>query len=309
MIITNHNYGRYLYDAVNSVMAQTYPASDVVIVDDGSTDESERVLRELMSEFGDRLRVIWQRNAGQASAINTGLRYVNGSIVAMLDADDWWEPFKLEHVIRVFNSKPEVGFVQHRLRKIDSAGMTIPGKRTYKIPSGNLLRLLRLTGGANVFEPTSGLAFRRSVLDRIAPLPELEWRLCADGAMAFAAATVTHVESLPESLGFYRIHSSNGFVTNRRSLDSTLAGFRKAIDYTNQCIRRSGLGAEISLHDQLDYRRLKYYSGDRSLSDFFDILSIIFRWPLYNWRDKVWYGLRFLIRASTRPTNYVRSFF
>src|SRR5688572_24093435 len=90
-IIPNYNYAYYLPRAIDSVLAQTYPHVEIVVVDDGSTDNSETVLKS----YGGRIRWLRQQNQGVAAARNHGVRETTGELVAFLDADDLWLPLKL----------------------------------------------------------------------------------------------------------------------------------------------------------------------------------------------------------------------
>jgi glycosyltransferase involved in cell wall biosynthesis len=85
IVIDNYNYGRFLGAAIESALAQTHPRVRLIVVDDGSTDDS----REVIASYGDHLEeVVLQENAGQAAAINAGLGRCRGDVVMILDADD-----------------------------------------------------------------------------------------------------------------------------------------------------------------------------------------------------------------------------
>src|SRR5262245_23175320 len=105
-IIPVFNGSRYLADAIESVLDQTHAAIDITVVDDGSTDESVAVAEW----FGDRVRIIRQRNEGQAAALNAGLKSVTGEYVGFLDADDLWMPEKTVRQVEQFTSRPELGY-------------------------------------------------------------------------------------------------------------------------------------------------------------------------------------------------------
>ena len=82
IVIDNFNYGRFLGAAIDSALAQTYPHVELIVVDDGSTDDS----REVISSYGDRVSAVFKPNGGHASAFNAGFRASHGCIVMFLDA-------------------------------------------------------------------------------------------------------------------------------------------------------------------------------------------------------------------------------
>ena len=106
VVIPNYNCGRFLAETLDSVFAQTYPSVEVVVVDDGSTDDSLKVLES----FAARVRVVRQANQGVSAARNAGIRESRGAFVAFLDADDIWHPEKLAKQIALF-ANPAVGLV------------------------------------------------------------------------------------------------------------------------------------------------------------------------------------------------------
>jgi glycosyltransferase involved in cell wall biosynthesis len=105
VIIPAYNVAQFLREAVDSALAQTRRDIEAIVVDDGSTDGSADMLRDLDDP---RLRVIRQDNAGSAAARNAGLRLASGNLVAFLDADDRWAPQNLERQAAFLESHPEV---------------------------------------------------------------------------------------------------------------------------------------------------------------------------------------------------------
>jgi glycosyltransferase involved in cell wall biosynthesis len=102
-IITTYNSGALLEEALASVLAQTCPPDEILVVDDGSSDDTAA----RMSRFGARVRYHWQPNAGTSEARNTGWRLAKSPWIAYLDADDLWLPEKLEHQLASLADHPE----------------------------------------------------------------------------------------------------------------------------------------------------------------------------------------------------------
>ncbi len=116
VIIPAYNQGRYLGKAIQSVLEQTYPNFEVIIVDDGSTDDSPEVART----FHDpRLQYIYQDNRGLSGARNTGVRYAKGEYLTYLDSDDAFLPRKLELLVSILEENPELGFAAGQAVPID----------------------------------------------------------------------------------------------------------------------------------------------------------------------------------------------
>ena len=105
IIINNYNYGRFLAAAIESALNQTYADTEVVVVDDGSTDNS----RQIIAGYGNRIRPVLKTNGGQASAFNAGFAASTGDVICMLDSDDLFYPNKVERIaknLRVASGDP-----------------------------------------------------------------------------------------------------------------------------------------------------------------------------------------------------------
>jgi|HubBroStandDraft_6_1064221.scaffolds.fasta_scaffold54474_3 glycosyltransferase involved in cell wall biosynthesis len=205
IIIDNFNYARFLRAAIDSALAQTYTPVEVIVVDDGSTDNS----REVISSYGERLSAIFKPNGGHASAFNAGFRASHGIIVMFLDADDLLVPNAVEEIVRAWH--PGTAKAQFVLAHIDADGRALGGVVPYspaQMPDGDI-RAATLDAGGYVGVPTSGNAFARSVLDRLLPLPEPIWRQAADTSLEIIAPFSGDIVSIGKILGCYRIHESN----------------------------------------------------------------------------------------------------
>jgi len=206
ILIDTYNYGRFIEDAVDSVLAQDFPAEqmEVLVVDDGSTDDTA----ERLKKYGDRIRYFRKVNGGQASAFNFGVVRACGEIVAFLDADDYWLAGKLRCVAAEFEAHPEVGLVYHRLFERAKGNEELREARfEFAAVSGNIANDI---AGLMSYrpQPTSTLALRRAVLQRLCPIPEAI-RLQADAYIGLLAPLVTSILAVPEFLAVYRVHGQN----------------------------------------------------------------------------------------------------
>ena len=205
VIIDNFNYARFIRAAIDSALQQSYPHVEVIAVDDGSTDSS----REVISSYGDRVSAIFKPNGGHASAFNAGFRASHGSIVMFLDADDALLPNAVEEVVQAW--RPGVAKAQFVLAHIDADGRALGGTVPYspaQMPDGDI-RASIVEAGGYVGVPTSGNAFARTVLERLLPLSESQWRQAADTSLEIIAPFLGDVVSIRKTLGCYRIHESN----------------------------------------------------------------------------------------------------
>ncbi len=212
IVVNNYNYGRFLAEAIDSALAQSHPDVEVVVVDDGSTDGSQRII----ARYGDRVRALLKENGGQASALNAGLAASTGDLVLFLDADDVLLPEAVERVVEVW--RPGVAKVQFLLEVIDAEGAP---RGTRLPPDGDRgidARSLLLATGNYPSTGTTGNAFARSVLERLMPVPERTWRKQPDSYLVLLAPFLGDVVWLDHMLGRYRAHGGNQWTMDRLDL-------------------------------------------------------------------------------------------
>ena len=204
IIINNYNYGHFLGAAIDSALAQTYDHVEVIVVDDGSTDDSQWEI----ARYGARVAAILQDNDGQASAFNRGFAQSRGAIIIFLDADDRLRPDIGQRVVDVLTADPTLAKVQYRLATIDETGAalgsTVP-PQDQPMPSGNLQRRLLTAPDDICWQPTSGNAFPRAVLAQMLPMPTAPYRICADYFLSNVAPLFGPVYSIEAVGGGYRI--------------------------------------------------------------------------------------------------------
>ena len=115
-IIPTYNRRELVVRAIESALAQTRRVDEIVVVDDGSTDDTEAVLRE---RYGDRIRYVWQANAGVSAARNHGMSIAHGRYFALLDSDDEWLPEKTAHQVKWMQAHPDFGMVLCDVERVD----------------------------------------------------------------------------------------------------------------------------------------------------------------------------------------------
>jgi glycosyltransferase involved in cell wall biosynthesis len=108
VVIPSYNSARYIVETIDSILAQTVQPAEIIVVDDGSTDESAQILA---ARYDGRIRYIYQENAGVSAARNRGIEAANGDFIAFCDADDIWHPQKLEFQMDAFARIPAAGLV------------------------------------------------------------------------------------------------------------------------------------------------------------------------------------------------------
>jgi glycosyltransferase involved in cell wall biosynthesis len=160
VVIATYNYGRYIAAAVESVFAQTFRDLELIVVDDGSTDDSLKILGAYSADR--RLRVIRLDHVGQSRAKNAGVAAARAPFIAFLDADDVWHAEKLQLQLALFDAKPELGVVYTRRTLIDEAGHDRPYRQP-QLYRGNVL--------SHMFQENfvcfSSAMVRRTVLEHI----------------------------------------------------------------------------------------------------------------------------------------------
>ncbi len=203
-IVNNYNYDRFLKQAIDSALAQTYPQIEVIVVDDGSTDNS----REIIEGYGDRITPIFQENGKQGAALNSGFAASHGDLVIFLDSDDYLFPTAVERIVSEW--QPAASKVHYRLQVVDTdskaSGAFVP-TTTMKLAAGEVWRELLRTGGY-VSTCMSGNAYSRAALTQLLPIPP-EYNSTADDYLMISTPFYGVVLGIEDALGTYRIHDNN----------------------------------------------------------------------------------------------------
>lgn len=208
-IVPAYNAERFLAQAIESALAQTLESSEIVIVDDGSTDGTGQIADHFSTLHPGRVRVIHQQNQGLPFARNTAIGAARGRYLALLDADDAWLPGHLESCVALLEKDPELGLVHANDETIDVDGNLLRGSQTRRWLDPRqdpyTAILLRLQ---HVNCPTA--VFRKSIVDAIGPFDGLFNRLgCEDRDMWLRLAEVSKFAYIDEIQALYRVHGGN----------------------------------------------------------------------------------------------------
>jgi glycosyltransferase involved in cell wall biosynthesis len=272
VLINNYNYGRYVGAAIESVLVQTHRDYELIIVDDGSTDDS----REVIQCYSDpRIRLLFQSNQGQGAAFQAGFAAATGESIALLDSDDEWYPEKLAACAEALDRNPGIGLLQHGYDEVSREGVLLravhpPSPGIYDpLPDFDRLRF------DLPFYPTSCVVGPTALFHKLR-FESANWRIAADTPVIAGLAVLGKCHFLPGSLARYRVHGANGFAGHQdfaallelrrrfyQSVDDHLAGipghhlrheFEKSSAYLSRMATSTPRLSGIGLLSRLQYR-------------------------------------------------------
>lgn len=237
VIIPTYNYGRFIREAIDSVLAQTYPVAEIIVVDDGSTDDTLKIL----AGFGNRIVTVVQNNAGAAAARNRGMAVARGDYLAFLDSDDLWLREKTEKQIALFEADPDLGLVHCGAERVDAAGKTLSVELSGL--EGWVARQLIVLGHGLVAVGSSMMVPRR-VAEEIGGF-DSRLPACEDGDFCYRVALRYRFGFVPEPLVRYRQHGDGIHLNIPRMEDAMLMLLHKVFlspDPSIQILRRRAYG-------------------------------------------------------------------
>jgi glycosyltransferase involved in cell wall biosynthesis len=201
VVIPTYNYGRFIRDALSSVLAQTRSPAEIIVVDDGSTDETAAVV----AAFGNAVRYIRQDNAGVCAARNLGVSESTSELIAFLDADDTLEPSNLEKQVARFDSEEGIGLVHCAMREFDDeTGETI---RVYmEGGEDRVADSLLLWEGPLIVAPGAVIVSRKA-FDRVGGF-DTRMKVGEDWDFCYRVARLFKIGFVAEPLVNYRSHKA-----------------------------------------------------------------------------------------------------
>jgi glycosyltransferase involved in cell wall biosynthesis len=225
VVIPAYNAARFIGGAIESVLAQTYADYEIIVVDDGSRDETATVV----SRFGQRVRLISQANGGASAARNRGIREAAGSWIAFLDSDDEWQPSHLAVLLARAAQAPEAHLIYGSKITVNQRGEVVPWKPTF--PSGwifgELVETCLITTSTIMVRAATLRAlgaFTEKAEFRVAEDWDLYLRLAAGHQVAAAPDTCVTYRRLPSSLSHEVVAAVLGDLAALRTAERLLAG-------------------------------------------------------------------------------------
>jgi glycosyltransferase involved in cell wall biosynthesis len=224
IIIPAYNAAKYLPLAIESVISQTFEDWRILLVDDGSTDNTSELLIPFTQQLGPKLKYIKQPNSGLPAARNTAIRNSSAELLALLDADDVWLPCRLSESVRCFESRPEVGLAYGLISRIGPEGAifeTFAGNPKHaegKIAPYIYMRRVEL--------PCPTITFRRKCVDEVGMFDET-LRATEDRDLWLRIALRYEVAFVPKVLALYRTSPSSMSTEPERMLKAQLQFIEK----------------------------------------------------------------------------------
>jgi glycosyltransferase involved in cell wall biosynthesis len=210
IIINNYNYGHFLSQAIDSALNQNYPYKEIIVVDDGSTDNSHSIIQG----YEDRIISVFKLNGGQASAFNAGFEKSSGDVICFLDSDDTFSFDKLSKIAKVFECNPNIDWCFHPLslvsldnRNVNRNSCIHAHSRKHNFNDSNRMKL------HFNYPATSGTCFTRSCLSEVLPMPE-DIRIVSDNYIKFVVTNIYKGCIFNEELAEQKIHSQNAYTLN-----------------------------------------------------------------------------------------------
>jgi glycosyltransferase involved in cell wall biosynthesis len=240
VVIDNYNNAAFIRDAIDSALAQEDADVEVVVVDDGSTDDSPEIIRS----YGDRVDAVLKENGGQGSALNAGFAASGGDVVIFLDSDDRLEPWAARTAVHTFDAQPGASRLHWPLREMDADGAPTGEVHADDVEEGDFAAHV-LGGGPYTYRwaSTSGNAWPRAVLEEILPVDESAFTQAVDNYLSALAPLYGPVIAC-ESMTWWRRHGANDSTVTRpfhERLEQWLIRFDALLTATEDHAARRGL--------------------------------------------------------------------
>lgn len=254
VVITSYNYASFVVDAIESVLAQTTPPTEIIVVDDGSTDKTPIILEERYSQH-PLIKLIRQRNQGQLAAFVSGLEQASGDIVCFLDADDKFEPCHIENLTRAFAKNKDIDFIFTAHRLFGDSDQVVQYAPQDLMLGFSLIVTLKCQ--LYIGSVTSTVALRRDLVLTLLPVlrhATPRWRIRADDCLVYGASLAgckKYYLATPSVL--YRVHGANNYFQRKESRDEQYSHGLRRDTLTQLFADHVGLGPHVRLRLVMEF--------------------------------------------------------
>ena len=274
VIIASYNHAPYIEQSIQSVLDQTYPNIELLVIDDGSPDDSVERIQRLQAVHGFDFRV--QQNQGLTNTLNGAIARAKGSLIVPFGSDDIMMPDRIAVQVAYMDGKPEVGICAGNIELIDADGNLFPEKRQRRDVPFRRLDFDDMFLERKPYPPAPTLMIRREALDKVGgfdPSIRLE--------DLYIELKITHagyfIDGLNVVMARYRKHATNSYKNHRFMIDSILRIYAQFSDHP--------------LYDEVRYNFLKSMflkTANRNRALARELLAQI---PFKHWTGKTWRGL------------------
>lgn len=265
ILINNYNYANFLCESIDSALGQSYPHIEVIVVDDGSTDNSQKIIKE----YDDKIVSVFKENGGQASAFNAGFKESQGDIIIFLDSDDYFAKNKVESILNIFLKYEDIGWLFHPLQVVDVNGNKLSATDNENKSESFLVdfrgNMMRGDMPDFMLPATTGLCFRKDLLKLFFPVPN-QLKISTDNFLRIASLHLSPGYILNSKIAVHRVHGNNAF-ENRKDTEVVRA---KTNIKTAFYIRKSFPEAK-KFADRLCAHSVGKLIAKKGVSDFSDL--------------------------------------
>lgn len=299
VIIPTYNMEKYITDAIDSALAQTYKNVEIIVVDDGSTDFTINILKK----YNSKIKYFYQKNKGPSAARNVGIKYAKGEYIAFLDSDDVWLPRKLELQVKYFSENAFRGLIYTGYYTIDETGETV---EIHKIEDFSKNKVLKDLFFKNVISTASTIMVNRECFEESGGFDE-NLAVAEDWDMWLRIIKRYDFDYISEPLVKVKFRKGSQSYYGDKNLNNEIRFLDKL--FSDPWLRKKILLKRKAYSYRYFSAAWAFCLAGNTKKARFYILKSICIFPFKLFPDKYWrYGLFFKVFFGTRITGLLKKF-